>query len=348
LVISDGAKPALVENMITDNLKEGISIQAAAPSIQKNTIARNMGFGINVHRSNALITENNIIDNRPLDINADMTGESVNALNNWWGSIGGLDILSRIKGRINIVKILNDSYPTGKTTDLPILDSLSGRTIDKDSFLIMSNSPYKIDKDVLIKGGATLYIEPGIILLYGQNKAITVEDGGIIARGTLDMPIFFTASGASPLPGYYASAVRFIKPTKVISVFSYCNVKYAETAFDIHYGTPEISHCFIAANSQSGIFCRNDASPKITYNTFSNNMGEGAIRSVGMSKPLINYNNFVNNAFAVQAFSSTCIDARYNWWGNFPPDEKDIFKHGEDSINLKPCLEKAEEKAFKE
>ncbi len=348
LLISDGAKPSLIENMITDNMKEGISIRTAAPSLQKNTIARNMGFGISVHNSNAVITENNITDNRPFDMNADMTGESVNALNNWWGSMRGLDILSRIRGRVNIGRILNNTYPAGKTTELPILDSLLGGTIDKDSFLTLSNSPFRIAKDVIITGGATLNIEPGVVLLYDQNRAITVEDGGIVARGTNDMPIFFTASGTSPLPGFYASAVRFTKPTKVNSVFSYCNVKYAETAFDIHYGTPEISHCLIAANSQSGIFCRNDASPMITYSTFSNNLGEGAIRSVGMSKPVINYNNFVNNAFAVQAFSSIYIDARFNWWGNSPPDEKDIFKHGEDSINLKPWLEKAEVKAFKE
>src|SRR3990172_7199478 len=150
------------------------------------------------------------------------------------------------------------------------------------------------------------------------------------------------------MPGFYASAVRFTKPTKVNSAFSFCIVKYAETAFDIHYGAPEISYCHIAYNSQSGIFSRNDSAPKITYSTFLNNLGEGAIRSVGMSKPVINYNNFINNVFAVQAFSSIYIDARYNWWGNSPPDENYILKNSEDSINIKPWLEKPEEKAFKE
>ena len=67
-----------------------------------------------------------------------------------------------------------------------------------------------------------------------------------------------------------------------------------------------------------------------------------------MSKPVVNYNNFLNNAFAIQAFSSICIDARYNWWGNSPPDEKDIFKHSDDSININPYLEKPEGKAFQE
>ena len=348
VLIEDGAMPALLENTIADNLKEGIYIQAASPSLRKNTIARNKGVGISVRDSKAVIAENNITDNMPFDLTADMTGEPVNALDNWWGSVRGLDVLSRIRGRVNVARILSDSFPAGKPVELPILEALLGGIIDKDSFLIISNSPYKIAKDVIITGGATLYVEPGVTVLYDQNRTITAEDGGVVARGTKDMPILFTASGATPLPGFYSSAVRFTKPTKVNSVFSYCIVKYAETAFDIHYGTPEISHSHIAMNSQSGIFCRNDAAPKITYSTFFNNSGEGAILSVGMSKPVVNYNNFLNNAFAIQAFSSICIDARQNWWGNSPPEEKDIFKHGDDSININPYLEKPEDKAFQE
>jgi hypothetical protein len=196
--------------------------------------------------------------------------------------------------------------------------------------------------------GATLYIEPGVSLLYDQGRAITVEDGGVMAKGTKESPIIFTASAKSPLPGSYSSAVRFTKATKVNSAFSYCVVKYAETAFDIHYGAPEISYCLIANNSQNGVFCRHDAAPKITYSTFLNNDGEAAIQSVGMSRPVINYNNFLKNTFAIQARSTIYIDARYNWWGSNPPDDNYILKNNDDSINIKPWLERAEEKAFKE
>ena len=346
--IIDGARPLLSENIISDNIREGVYIEAAAPTLRRNVIVRNQGNGISVHKSNAIISENRIMDNRPYDMMADMTGEPVSSLDNWWGSATVLDILSRIRGKINIATILDGDYPAGKTTKLPIMDSALGGPIDRDSFLILSNSPYRVAKDIVVTGGATLYIEPGVALFYDQNRSITVEDGGIIAGGTKDFPILFTASGTSPMPGFYASAVRFTKPTKVNSVFSNSIVRYAVTAFDIHYGTPEISYSLIAHNSQSGIFCRNDSAPKITYSTFLNNSGEGAIRSVGMSKPVINYNNFINNDFAVQAFSSIYIDARYNWWGDSPPDEKYILKNSEDSINIKPWLEKPEEKAFKE
>jgi hypothetical protein len=87
---------------------------------------------------------------------------------------------------------------------------------------------------------------------------------------------------------------------------------------------------------------------KITYSTFLNNDGEAAIQSVGMSRPVINYNNFLKNTFAIQARSTIYIDARYNWWGSNPPDDNYILKNNDDSINIKPWLERAEEKAFKE
>ena len=348
ILIEDGAGPRLLGNMIIDNLQEGMVIESASPVVQDNTIARNQGTGIRLKASNAVIKGNKILDNRPLDVAADLAGEPVQALENWWGTISGLDILARIKGKVNIATILDADKPEGKPIKLPILESQLGGPVDQDSFLILSNSPYRVAKDVLVLKGATLFIEPGVTILYDQGRAITVEDGGVMAKGTKELPINFTSAAKSPLPGSYSAAVQFTKPNKINSAFSYCTVKYAETAFDIHYGAPEISYCLIASNSQNGVFCRNDAAPKITYSTFLDNQGEGAIRSVGMSRPVINYNNFLKNSFAVQAFSSIYIDGRYNWWGSSPPDDNYIFKHGEDSINIKPWLEKEEEKAFKE
>ncbi len=347
VVISAGAQPVLTENSINDNGKAGVYSEAASPVLNDNLILRNQGCGIIVQKSTARLGGNKLRDNKPLDMQADMTGEPVQALDNWWGTVNGGDILSRIRGKINIATIL-DKEEGGKSIKLPILESMLGGTIAKDAFLILSHSPYQVASDVLITGGATLTIEPGVAILYEQKRTITVEDGGVIAKGSKELPILFSAAGAAPMPGFYGSAIRFTKPTKINSIFSYCIFKYAETAFDIHYGAPEISYCHITKNSQNGIFCRNDAAPKISFNFFDHNFGEGAIRSVGMSKPVLNYNNFLNNTFAIQAFSSIYLDARHNWWGKTPPAEQDIFKHSEESINITPWLERPEERAFRE
>ena len=348
MMIASGAQPVLAENKIQDNEKEGILVQVSAPVIRYNMIRQNRGSGIVVKNSQAVIGENNLIDNMPFDLVGDMTGEAVNALNNWWGSSQGLEILSRIKGKVQIKSILNAPYPYGKSIELPILAQVLGGAVKTDSFLILSNSPYRVSRDVIIDGGATLYIEPGVTLQFDQNTSIVAEDGGVIAKGTRDDPIVFTASASSPGPGSYTSAVRFSKETKVNSAFAYCIVKYASTAFDIWYGAPEISFCHIAENAQSGVYCRNSSKPRLLYNTFARNRGEGAVTSVGLSNPAIHYNNFMDNEVAIQTRSTIYIDARNNWWGKSPPDGGMIFGDLERNININPWLKSPEEKAFQE
>ena len=348
MMIASGAQPVLAENKIQDNEKEGILVQVSAPVIRYNMIRQNRGSGIVVKNSQAVIGENNLIDNMPFDLVGDMTGEAVNALNNWWGSSQGLEILSRIKGKVQIKSVLNAPYPDGKSIELPILAQVLGGAVKTDSFLILSNGPYRVSRDVIIDGGATLYIEPGVTLQFDQNTSIVAEDGGVIARGTRDDPIVFTASASSPGPGSYTSAVRFSKETKVNSSFAYCIVKYASTAFDIWYGAPEISFCHIAENAQSGVYCRNSSKPRLLYNTFARNRGEGAVTSVGLSNPAIHYNNFMDNEVAIQTRSTIYIDARNNWWGKSPPDGGMIFGDLERNININPWLKSPEEKAFQE
>ncbi len=343
VLIRDGAEPELRDNGIQDNEQEGILVREAAPRISRNRISHNRGNGIMVVKSRAAIGENNILDNAPFDIAADMTGEPVQALNNWWGTANGLEILKKIRGRINIKSVLGSSYPEGKPKELPILAGALGGPLKADAFLVLSNSPYRVSRDLVIDGGATLYIEPGVTLQYDQNTSIIAEDGGVVARGTSSEPIVFTASGASPSPGFYGSAVRFARKTKISSTIDYAIVQYSTTAFDVYYGTPEISRSLIAQSAQSGLYCRNDAAPKVSFNTFTGNLGEGAIKSVGMSNPAIHHNNFHANTVAIQSFSSIHIDARQNWWGANPPDQNCVW--GE-NITIKPWLENPEAKAY--
>lgn len=348
VVIEAGAMPLLTENIIQDNEREGILIQAASPVIRNNAIRQNRGMGIKTISSQAVISGNNFVDNKPFEIAAEMTGEAVNAPDNWWGSAQGLEILSKIKGRINIRSVLNAPYPKGTPVELPILPSVLGGILKGDAFLILANSPYRVVRDVFVDGGTTLYIEPGVTLRFDQKTAIILKDGGIAAKGTKDAPILFTASASSPVPGFYTSAVKFEGETKINSSFAYCIVKYASVAFDIWFGAPEISSCHIAENAQSGVYSRNRSTPKLLYNTFAGNKGEGAITCVGMSNPVIHYNNFVENEVAIQTRSTIYIDARHNWWGGAPPDKRFIFGDPDRNININPWLTEPEVKAFRE
>jgi len=345
LMISDGAAPLIKENSIQDNDGTGLMVQSASPAIMQNTIARNNNNGIVVKGAGVNINQNNVVDNKPYNIVGNMTGTSVKALDNWWGSYKVLEILAGMQGKIDISFVLDAPYPQGKTQAITVLGKKVGGIIKADAYMILSNSPYRITKDVIVDNGATLHIEPGVVLEFEQKTSLITEDGGIVARGTKENPIIFIAAASSPLPGFYGSAVRISKKTKVNSSFAYCIIKYATTAFDIYAGAPEISYCHVASSSQNGLFCRNDATPSISYNTFAENQGEGAIKCVGNANPKIFNNNFISNTWAIQSQSSIYIDARNNWWGGSPPDQNMIF--GE-NINIKPWLNKKEGSAFQE
>ncbi len=341
--VSDGASSRIIENSIYDNTGAGLAIQSAAPEVIQNTIARNRASGIDLRGAQAMIRHNNLIDNSPFNMVSAANGVA-KAQNNWWGSAKASDVLDGISGKVDVRSILDAPWPQGKEIAVPVLDKNLGGTIKADSYLILSNSPYRVTRDVVIDGGATLHIEPGVVVEFEQKTTFVTQNGAIVARGTKDRPITFTAATASPVPGFYASAVQFAEPTRVNSAFAYCIVKYAATAFDIFAGSPEISHSYIAHSSQSGIYCRKEATPVISHNTFAHNAGEGAIVCFGRANPKIFQNNFIDNAWAIQSVSSIYIDARNNWWGASPPDMKIIW--GE-NINIKPWLKKENPAAFR-
>jgi len=341
--VSDGAGPRILENSVLNN-GTGMTVQSAA-EIRQNTVSQNKQSGIVVKGTQTVIRHNSIFDNHPYNMAGEMRGMSAAALDNWWGTVKFADILSGLSGRVDVSTVLDAPYPQGKALSIPILGNKLGGPIKTDSYLILSASPYRITKDVLIDGGATLFIEPGVVLEFEQKTSLVTQNGGIIARGTKTLPITFTAASASPSPGFYLSAVRFAEATKVNSSFTYCIVKYAATAFDIYTGSPEISYSHIAHSSQNAIYCRKDSTPAISFNTIAQNQGEGAITCVGASNPKIFQNNFIGNAVAIQSFSSIYIDARDNWWGTSPPDPKLIWG---DSINIKPWLKKENPDAFRE
>lgn len=341
--ITGSAQPIIEKNKITDNSHAGIVLVESSPNIYFNWINRNKGPGISVRRSPAIILRNNIFDNQ-IDLSGEVSGTPVNARDNWWGTVHVPEILAKIKGRVDINPILDGPSKGSKTIVVPLLSEVPAR-ITSDSYLLPANSPYRIKKETIIDGGATLFIEPGVTIEYEQCTAIIVKNGGIKANGTKESPIVFTSAGSSATPGFYKHAVLFSEKTKVNSSFEHCIFRFAETALDIYYGSPEISYSEISRNSQSGIFCRNDASPVISYNLFRANAGEGAIKCVGMSRPRINFNSFEGNTLSVQAFSSVQVDARRNWWGSAPPDNNQIFG-GPESISFEPYLTAPDNKVF--
>lgn len=343
--IHDGASPRVLQNSIHDNGGAGLAVQSASPEVVQNTITRNHHDGLDIKGAQPVILQNNIADNAPYNVSGAMSGPSVKVLENWWGGAKPLEAAAGFYGRIDFRSLLDAPWPQGKTQTLSVLDKNLGGPIKTDAYLLMSASPYRVTKDVVVDGGATLYIGPGVVVEFERKTTIIAQNGGIVARGTKDRPITFTAASASPAPGFYTSVAQFIEPARVKSSFAYCIVKYAVTAFDIYEGSPEIISSYIAHSSQGGVYCRKEATPVISHSTFFNNAGEGAIVCFGRANPKIFQNNFIGNAWAIQSVSSGNIDARNNWWGVSPPDAKTIW--GENVI-VSPWLKKENPEAFRE
>jgi len=344
IIIRNGAAPVLGNNLIKSNGASGLTIDSAGSVVlRSNTIADNRGTGIIVSNSQATITGNNIYDNQPVEIAGDRLGKPVEANDNWWGDGDWRGLLKRITGRVTVERILTDSLPEGRSIDIPVRKGALEGNIDSDAVLTLANSPYRVVKDLVVDGGATLTILPGVEILFDKQTSFILKNGGISAIGDRSDPILFTASSSSPSPGDYMNAVRFTAETTVSSFLRYCIFTYATTALDVQYGMPEIVYSTIADNAQSGIRCANDSAPRILYNTIARNLGSGGIECVGLAKPRINNNNFSGNTVAIQAFSTIFIDAKHNFWGVAPPDKNAIFGV---NINIEPWLESPEREAF--
>ena len=343
LTVTEGGAPRIERNTICDNAGTGIVLASASAEIADNFIARNRQSGVAVTGSQGFVRGNRLTGNEPYNLIAASEGTPYNAEGNWWGVPDIASALRSIRGRVEIASILESPEGEAKVKPVNGLDQKLGGAIHEDAYLLAACSPYLVSRDVTIANGATLYIQPGVKLTFEQKTSMIVEDGGIAALGTKQDPIVFTAASASPTPGFYGSAARFTQPSQVASSFVYCDVQYAAIAFDIGAGSPEISRSRIAHSAQSAVFCRRQATPALTYNTFLQNRGEGAVVVVGMANPKIYRNNFIQNDVAIASFSSISVDARHNWWGAAPPPERVVWGDG---INVSPWLDHAEPDAF--
>ncbi len=341
--VSSGADLELAENEIRGNQRDGILAREARLTLGQNRIFNNGESGIRLFSSGGVLQNNDLHDNGKYEIyNSAERDVLVDANNNWWGTREGAKVVDRIFGRVDFRRVLDAPFPQGKPIELPILKSPLSGPVGRDSFLILANSPYTLEKEVVLEEGATLFIQPGVTLKFNPATSILVRNGGIDARGTAERPITFTSNNAALSPGSYPVAARFEQPTKVASFFRYCIFEYAETGLEILYGAPEIDHCLIANQSQAGVKIDNDAQPQFSFSTFLKNLGTGGVVALQTSRPKFQRNNFLENPFAVQSFSSIYLDARENWWGSSPPKESLFI--GE--VNYGSWLEAPEKGAF--
>ncbi|MCK4695156.1 MAG: right-handed parallel beta-helix repeat-containing protein, partial [Candidatus Cloacimonetes bacterium] len=145
----------------------------------------------------------------------------------------------------------------------------------------LTGSPFYIEGEITIPSGETLYIEPGVDVIFnGYYKFIV--NGFIEAIGTEADSILFTA--ADPVTGWHS--LRFFDAPDN-SHLSYCIIEYGNATGEIPDG------------QGGGIYCMN-SNPVITYCTISDNTAEmsgGGIACESSSPQILNCTIIYNNSF---------------------------------------------------
>lgn len=90
------------------------------------------------------------------------------------------------------------------------------------------NVPYYVEKETIVKGGATLTIEAGNIIKFMATKGIRIgysnENGTLVAKGTEKDSIYFTSASASPQIGDWKSLD--FEDGAIDCELQYCSVSY--------------------------------------------------------------------------------------------------------------------------
>jgi RHS repeat-associated protein len=172
---------------------------------------------------------------------------------------------------------------------------ISGTTYTSNAEWTVANSPYVLDGDVTVASGATLTIDPGVVVkLNGQFRTLSIA-GTLSAVGTSSAPITFTsyqddsAGGDSNGDGTATSGApgqwRMLAFTGSGSELDHVIVRnggsgfaYLDSAVSVS-GTGasvSIDHSEITDNEEDGLYLYNRATATVTHSSLSNN-GNGVM-----------------------------------------------------------------------
>jgi hypothetical protein len=167
----------------------------------------------------------------------------------------------------------------------------------------LTGSPYIITNNIVLFGGATLTIEPGVEVRFGDGITFEVR-GALVAEGTASKRIYFTAANGSPTRSIYKG---FKIETSTASLkMAYCNTSYAYNVVDLTQaiGSFSIHNCAFTNNyygvgdQAAGVYFTADS----CY--FENN--KWGVGTSGFAKGTVKNCLFVNNEVGGE------VDAAYN------------------------------------
>jgi len=331
------SSPSIRNSVISGSQKYGIHVYSGAPEISGNTIKDNSNHGIYIQYGTASITGNVFSGNANYDIVFSSKGcvISGNTINSGIYGSG----LSRIDS--NIINY-NENCPlnihvddVGELLSCNTINNLSetsrilikGGKVTKDAVWI-DDFIYIVTGHITVQGKdgedetTTLTVNSGVEVRFNSNCGLAVgsgsgDPGALIAVGTLDNPVTFTASQSGNWSG-----IRFYNTADdETSVLDHCVVEKAGTQYTyavyicdsspsirnsvisgsqkygihVYSGAPEISGNTIRDNGNCGIYLYTSCTPSITGNQITGNKGSGIYSYNTSCKPVVTGNSISNN-----------------------------------------------------
>jgi len=163
-----------------------------------------------------------------------------------------------------------------------------GGFITTDTHWTIGGSPYIVQDSLGIIEGAILTIEPGVEVRFDPDRALVVDNGTLLAKGSQLSPICFTANqGSLNFWGYLQFSDNAIDATfddegnyLAGSILENVVVEYAgstsfEGAIRAVNSSPYICNSVIQYNAKGGIYGNYADSLRVQANTISNNVSDG-------------------------------------------------------------------------
>ncbi|MFH1562080.1 MAG: alpha/beta fold hydrolase [Nitrospirota bacterium] len=343
----DKSTVSISDSIITLNSNSGIYINNGSPTISNTTVSHNRVHGIVCDNYSAPIIQNGTISYNGQETAVDNHGivcknysNAVISNNVISGNYGG-----GVAHDVNSFPVYTGNKLSGNKYDIGIFDGemmVSGTWTNLGTqttyVLIVEN------RNVVIKKGVTLEIEPGVITKYymsniGWNAGGILVKGRLLAKGTKELPIVFTSffddsyggdtdgrGGDFPTNQWnaYWTGVKFDQGEGIMED---CILRYSNgSSILVNNAAPTIQRCYISNGSSYGIDITNNSSPIIKENIITCNLVGVRVLDVLLGYiPEIKHNFIYNNTaqglevtryYLPNNIDINTITVTYNWWGH--------------------------------